>query len=184
MRILVCISGASLCELGLKLLKEISKEYETYAIISKSAINVLEKESSIKFNDKNFSNVKFFDNENLGASVSSGSFGIDKTIVAPCSMNTLAKISSGICDTLITRSCMVALKEDKKLILGVREMPFSAISLSQMSELAKLGVIIAPPVMAGYFKPSNLEDMSNFVIGKWLDLLEIKNNLYKRWENG
>ena len=124
---------------------------------------------------------QFLDDENLAASVSSGSFGINATIIAPCSLNTLAKIKHGFADTLITRGAAVALKERKKLILCVREMPFSTLALKQMTKLSKMGAIIAAPVYASYFKAQNLSDLQNFIIGKWLDLLEIPHDLYQKW---
>ena len=183
MKILVCVSGASFAGLGLDLLRNLSNtNHEIYAIISQNAKIVLQKENNIKFNQNEFKNVIFFDNDDISASVASGSFGIEKTIIAPCSVNSLAKIANGICDTLITRAAAVALKEQKKLILGVREMPFSALSLKQMSDLASFGVIIAPPIIANYAKCENLEDLKKFIIGKWLDLLDIKNEIYKRWK--
>lgn len=124
---------------------------------------------------------QFLDDENLAASVASGSFGINATIIAPCSLNTLAKIKHGFADTLITRGAAVALKERKKLILCVREMPFSTLALKQMTKLSKMGAIIAAPVYASYFKAQNLSDLRNFIIGKWLDLLEIPHDLYQKW---
>lgn len=125
---------------------------------------------------------QFLDDENLAASVASGSFGINATIIAPCSLNTLAKIKHGFADTLIARGAAVALKERKKLILCVREMPFSTLALKQMTKLSKMGAIIAAPVYASYFKAQNLSDLRKFIIGKWLDLLEIPHDLYQKWE--
>ena len=121
------------------------------------------------------------DDSDLAAAPSSGSFGIDATIVAPCSINTLAKIHAGFADTLITRAAAVALKERKKLVLGVREMPFSTLALEHAAKLSALGAVIAPPVLGYYSAQNSLEDMENFIIGKWLDLLDIKHRIYQRW---
>jgi len=103
-------------------------------------------------------------------------------LIAPCSMNTVAKIACGISDNLITRAAAVMIKEQKKLVIAPREMPFSAIALENMHKLATLGVIIAPPVMGYYSEQQTLNDMEEFMVGKWFDLLGIENNLYKRWE--
>ena len=121
------------------------------------------------------------DDSDLAAAPSSGSFGIDATIVAPCSINTLAKIHAGFADTLITRAAAVALKERKRLVLGVREMPFSTLALEHAAKLSALGAVIAPPVLGYYSAQNSLEDMENFIIGKWLDLLDIKHRIYQRW---
>ena len=121
------------------------------------------------------------DDSDLAAAPSSGSFGIDATIVAPCSINTLAKIHAGFADTLITRAAAVALKERKRLVLGVREMPFSTLALEHAAKLSALGAVIAPPVLGYYSGQNSLEDMENFIIGKWLDLLGLEHQIYKRW---
>lgn len=121
------------------------------------------------------------DDSDLAAMPSSGSFGIDATIVAPCSINTLAKIHAGFADTLITRAAAVALKERKRLVLGVREMPFSTLALEHAAKLSVLGAVIAPPVLGYYSDQNSLEDMENFIIGKWLDLLGLEHQIYKRW---
>jgi len=121
------------------------------------------------------------DDSDLAAAPSSGSFGIDATIVAPCSISTLAKIHAGFADTLITRAAAVALKERKRLVLGVREMPFSTLALEHAAKLSALGAVIAPPVLGYYSGQNSLEDMENFIIGKWLDLLDIKHRIYQRW---
>lgn len=171
-KIVVAASGASGVNLGVKILKLLPKEIDKHFIMTKNSEIVLDKEM----------NITIHENENISASVASGSFGVDAMIIAPCSMNTLAKIACGIADNLVTRCASVMIKEHKKLILAPREMPFSAIALENMQKLATLGVIIAPPVMAYYSEQQTLDEMENFVIGKWFDLLGIENNLYKRWE--
>lgn len=189
MKILVCITGASYAKIGLELLKLIPSNHETYAIISENAKRVLSAENGINADtlDKITQNlslkkgINFIANSDISANVASGSFGIDSTIIAPCSINSLAKISTGISDSLILRAAAVALKERKKLILGVREMPFSAISLRQMHELSLLGAVVAPPILGGY-SGENLDQIERLIIGKWLDLCGIKHEIYTRWQ--
>jgi len=172
-KIVVATSGASGVNLGLKTLELLPENIEKHFVMSQHSKVVLQKEMH---------NVTTHSNKDIGASIASGSFGVDAMIIAPCSMNTLAKIACGIADNLITRAAAVVLKEQKKLILAPREMPFSPIALENMHKLASLGVIIAPPVMAYYSEQQTLDEMENFVIGKWFDLLGIQNSLYKRWE--
>ncbi len=172
-KIVIASSGASGVNLGLKTLKLLPQDIEKHYVMSQNAQTVL---------DKEMDDITTHQNDNIAASISSGSFGVDGMIIAPCSMNTLAKIACGISDNLITRCAAVMIKEQKKLLLAPREMPFSAIALENMQKLATLGVIIAPPVMAYYSEQQTLDEMENFVIGKWFDLLGIENNLYKRWE--
>ncbi len=171
-KIVVASSGASGVNLGLKIIRLLPKNIEKHFIMTQNSEIVLDKEMHITFHD----------NDDISASVASGSFGVEAMIIAPCSMNTLAKIACGIADNLVTRCASVMIKEHKKLILAPREMPFSAIALENMHKLAALGIIIAPPVMAYYSEQQTLDEMENFVIGKWFDLLGIENNLYKRWE--
>ncbi|RAZ46533.1 UbiX family flavin prenyltransferase [Campylobacter hyointestinalis] len=180
MKILVGITGASGANLGVNLANMVSNlGHEVHLIISENAKISMEKEG-FDTDDLN-SNVITHQNGEIYSSPASGSSKFDKMIVAPCSINTLAKISCSLADNLITRAAAVMLKEHKTLILAVREMPFSAISLRQMSELSALGVIIAPPVLAYYSNPKNLDEMENFIIGKWLDLLDIEHDIFRRW---
>ena len=172
MKLIIAISGASGASLGEKFIKKLPSDIEKYVIYSQNATTVLDKEQ----------NLSILENENIAAPTASGSFGCDAMIIIPCSMNSLAKIACGISDNLITRSASVILKEQKKLILAPREMPFSSIPLENMLKLSKLGVQIAPAILGYYAKIKTLEDMEDFLIGKWFDMLKIKHNLYKRWE--
>ena len=180
-KIVFAATGASGGRLFLKLINAAKDGCEVHVIVSKNALKVLELEENLRLNLDELS-VKIYDDSDLGAGPASGSFGTEAMIIAPCSTNTLAKIANGISDTLITRAASVALKERQGLVLGVREMPFSAITLSQMQLLSSLGAIVAPPVLGYYAEIKSLLDMENFIIGKWLDALKIENNLYKRWQ--
>ena len=172
MKIVVAITGASGVQLGKKFVEYLPSEIEVHVVVSQNALTV------DSFENKE---VTLHDSDNIAASISSGSFGVDATAIIPCSMNTLAKVACGISDNLPSRIAAVALKEQKKLLLAPRELPFSAIALENMQKLATLGVIIAPPVMGYYSDTSSLEEMEKFIIGKWYDALGIENNLYKRW---
>ena len=174
MRIIIAISGASGVNLGIDFIKKLPKEIEKYIIISDNAKIVMQKEK----------NHFYLKDSDISASVASGSFKTNAMAIIPCSMNTLAKISYGISDTLTTRAASVMLKEKRTLLLAPREMPYSAIALENMLKLSRLGVIIAPPVVGYYSNPKDLKQMNSFFIGKWFDLLGIKHNLFKRWGEG
>lgn len=171
MKVVVGISGASGASLGLKTLAALPDTVEKHLIVSEHAQIVLDKEEKTTLHQ----------NRDIWASVASGSYGADAMIVVPCSMNTLAKIACGIADNLITRAASVMIKERRTLILAPREIPFSPIALENMLKLSRMGVIIAPPVLAYYSGQTTLEEMENFMIGKWMDLMGIDNTLYKRW---
>ncbi len=171
MRIIVAITGASGVKLGKRFIDALPKEIEIFVIVSKNAKTVLEKEEHIRY----------FEDDDIAAPTASGSFKCDAMAIIPTSMNTLAKISCGISDNLITRTAAVQIKEQRKLLLAPREMPFSAIALENMLKLARLQVIIAPPVLGYYAKIEKLEEMEDFIIGKWFDLLSIEHNLFHRW---
>jgi 4-hydroxy-3-polyprenylbenzoate decarboxylase len=173
MKLVVAITGASGVHLGKKFVDLLPSSVEAHVVVSDNALTVEQFEHT---------NVTLHTSEDIAASVSSGSFGIDATAIIPCSMNTLAKIACGISDNLPTRVAAVALKEQKKLLLAPRELPFSAIALENMHKLAALGVIIAPPVMGYYSGHGSLEEMERFIIGKWYDVLGIENTLYRRWQ--
>ena len=171
MKLIIAISGASGVSLGLKTLRALPESVEKHLIVSEHAEAVFTHEEAVTLHDEG----------DIAAPLASGSFGADAMMIIPCSMNTLAKVSVGIADNLTTRAAAVMIKEHKKLLIAPREMPFSAIALENMLKLSRLGVLIAPPVLAYYSQADTLEAMENFMIGKWFDLIGIDNDLYKRW---
>lgn len=188
-KFVVGITGASGIALGLKFTRYLAEfgGGEVFLVLSDGAKMVADYEDSAKKGVEILERVKcenvsvFSDNE-LYAPISSGSFGVESTLIIPCSANTLAKIACGISDTLITRVALVALKERKDLIIAPREMPLNAIMLQNMLNLSNLGAIIAPPMLSYYTNSENLEAMEDFVCGKWLDSINIAHNLYVRWD--
>ncbi len=194
--LIVAITGASGSIYGLRLIEELLKsEYGIYLVISKQAFSIIKSETGVNWVGKTDSerekkiqkyfsskNIKYYNEDNLSAPISSGSFVTDGMFVVPCSMKTLSGIANGYANNLIERAADVMLKEGRGLILVPREMPFNAIHLENMLKLARLGVKIAPPIPAFYNKPEDINDIVDFVVGKILDSSGVDNKLFKRWE--
>lgn len=182
------ISGASGINLGLRFLKALPGDLQIYVVFSQNAKQVLLKEmrqNNIQEVQKNLnltSHITFLDSTDIGANIASGSFGADKMAIIPTSMNTLAKIACGIADCLLTRAASVMIKESRPLLLAPRELPLSSIALENMLKLSKCNTIIAPPILGYYADIKNLEQMEDFLIGKWFDCLKIQHSLYRRWQ--
>ena len=185
MKLVVGITGASGVSLGLKFLEFLPDDIDVHLVISNSAKKTLQYENNIDYLAfiEQKANITLYEDTHIWSTIASGSSQVDAMIILPCSMNTLAKCSVGISDTLITRAFSVMLKEKKDIILAPREMPYNTIQLENMTKLSSLGVVIAPPVLGYYSQQTTLDDMEKFLIGKWFDLLKIKHNLYKRWSN-
>jgi len=113
---------------------------------------------------KRFTNysMNIYDETQIDVSPASGSYKTDGMFIVPCSMKTLSAIANGYADNLITRVADVTIKENRKLVIAPREMPFSVIHLENMLKLARIGVTIAPPVPAFYHKPERIDDIVNF----------------------
>ncbi|WP_025209777.1 UbiX family flavin prenyltransferase [Hippea sp. KM1] len=182
MRIAIGISGASGAIYAKRLIEELSDDHELFLVISKNARFIFKQEIGIGFDDfiKGFS-VRLFEENDFTSPIASGSYKLDACIITPCSVKTLSAIANGYADNLISRCADVSLKEKRKLLLLVREMPLSAIHLENMLKLSRMGAVIMPPCPAFYHKPQTIEDMVNFVISRVLDHLNIENNLTKRW---
>ncbi|MBC7106532.1 MAG: UbiX family flavin prenyltransferase, partial [Firmicutes bacterium] len=151
MRIVVAMTGASGTVYGLTLLEELrTLGVETHLIVSRAARLIAAEEAGLSWEDLRALAAFTYDVDDLGAPVASGSFPHDGMVVAPCSMRTCAAIAHGLADNLITRAADVAIKEQRRLILLPREAPLSALHLENMLRLARLGVIIFPPVPAFY----------------------------------
>ncbi len=184
LKIVVGITGSSGVIYGIKLLYFLNKfEIETHVVLSKWAEKNIEIET-----DENIAKIKklatFEYKENdMAASISSGSFKTDGMIIIPCSMKTLASISNGYDDNLISRAASVTIKENRKLVIVPRETPLSQIHLSNMLKLAKIGVIILPAMPGFYHRPKTVNDLILHIVGKALDQFDINNEVFKRWQN-
>jgi flavin prenyltransferase len=119
----------------------------------------------------------------VGATIASGSFLTQGMIIVPCSSNTLGKIAAGITDNLVQRAAAVTLKERRRLVLAYRESPMSHIDILNMQRLSEAGAIIAPLAPGFYLLPRTLDDIVDFMAGKLLDLIGVPHDLNTRWES-
>jgi 4-hydroxy-3-polyprenylbenzoate decarboxylase len=120
--------------------------------------------------------------EDIGASLASGSFRTDGMVIAPCSIHTMSAIATGISSNLLVRAADVVLKERRKLILMIRETPLHLGHLRNLTTLAEIGAIIAPPVPAFYHKPETLMDIVDHSVDRVLDLLGMPSPETWRWQ--
>ena len=183
MRIIVGMSGASGVIYGIRLLEVLSEvaDCETHVVISNGAKLAITLETDRLIKDvEALANVVHND-QNLAASISSGSFQTAGMVIAPCSMKTLSGVANSYDDNLLVRAADVVLKERRKLILVPREMPLHAGHCRLLYEAASIGAIIAPPVPAFYTRPQSVEDIVDGTVGRLLDLLGIENDITGRW---
>jgi polyprenyl P-hydroxybenzoate/phenylacrylic acid decarboxylase-like protein len=183
MEIIIGITGATGIIYSIRLLEKI-KQYtniNTHLIMSDWAKENLIIETNYTLNYVEQLVTVFYDNKNLSAKISSGSFISDGMIVMPCSMKSLSAIANGYSYNLISRTADVMIKEGRKLILCPRETPLSPIHLENMLKVANLGVKIIPPMPAFYNHPVTLDDVINHHIMKVLDQFEISYANARRW---
>lgn len=183
-RIVVAVTGASGSLLALDLLREFRRlgTWQTHVVVSAGAIRTAQHElSGDGVSDFRDLADRYHDNNDIGASIASGSFRTSGMIVIPCSMKTLAGVHSGYADSLLLRAADVTLKERRPLVLAVRETPFSAIHLRNMAELSSMGAVILPPMLSFYSHPQTVGDMIRHVTGKILDVFGEEAEGYRRW---
>lgn len=184
-RIIVAGTGASGAPLLVECLKEIRKhpEFESFLIISDGAKLTLKSETKMTYEEICNMADNIIPPEKIGAGPASGSFKSEGMLIVPCSMKTLAGINAGYAENLILRCADVTIKEQRRLVLAVRETPFSPIHLRNMSELSLMpGVMIIPPMLTFYNQPETVEDMTRHIVAKLLNPFGIEMEGYKRWK--
>ncbi len=181
-KIVVAITGGSCTLYAVALLKTLKcLNIETHVIVSKIGFYNLAHECDVDVDEIKALSSYYYQNDDLAASVASGSFKTDGMIVIPCSMHTLAAMASGMSHNLIHRAADVTLKEGRKLVIVPREMPFSAIHLENMLKLSRMGVVVMPASPGFYHQPETIEDLVMIVVARVLDQVGIDAPLFKRW---
>jgi len=190
------MTGASGAQYGIRLLEELIKaKAEISLLLSRPAQIVINTETDYKVPsraadvEKYFSElfnaapsqIKVYEKEQWMAPIASGSGVADATVVCPCTTGTLSSIAVGASNSLIERAADVALKERKKLVLVIRETPFSDIHLENMLKLSRMGAVILPANPGFYHNPKTLDDIIDFMVARILEHLDIKQEILPMW---
>ena len=187
MRVIVCITGASGIIYALRMIYWLNTlGHEVITVVSREAIDVsssecLDEHELMRYLRSRCS-VIYMEDE-LTAPISSGSYHVDAVIVIPCSLKTLSDIANSRQSNLITRSVSNALRLRRKVVLVIRETPLSTIDLINALKASIAGAIVMPASPAFYIGPKEVIDLIDYVVGRVLDVLGIKDHgAYKAWD--
>jgi len=181
-KLIVGMTGATGAVLGISLLHALrTLSVETHLVLSQWARATIEMETGYSVRDVRALADHVYGARDQAVAISSGSFRTAGMVVIPCSMKTLAAIRTGYGEGLLPRAADVTIKEHKPLVLVPREMPLSVIHLENMLALARMGVVIAPPVPAFYQRPASLEDVIDHIVARVLDQFGLELPSVSRW---
>lgn len=182
-RLIVGITGATGAIFGVRTLERLREfDVETHLIVSAWGAQTIEHETGRTTKEVRALADVVHRPGDQGATISSGSFETLGMIVAPCSVKSLSAIASGFADDLIARAADVVIKEQRKLVLMVRESPLSPIHLENMLKLARLGVSILPPMPAFYNAPGDVDDLVDHIVTRTLDQVGLHSDSTPRWD--
>ena len=197
-KFIVAISGGSGGLYAIKVCESIlANGDELFLVTSEPGRRVLSLETSLnlsgntekdlkilldKFGNKYENQIHIHHQNDVGASIASGSFKTDGMVIVPCSTGTLGSIANGISRGLIERAADVVLKERRKLIIVPRETPLSIIHLKNMVKLTEAGGIVMPASPGFYHIPNSVDDLVNMVASRVLQHLEIESPIIKPWK--
>lgn len=182
LRVVVGITGASGVIYGVRLLSVLREAgVETHLIISRWGAETIREETGLDPDRVRALAYRTYSHDDLAAPPASGSFPVDAMAVVPCSMKTVAAIAHGFSRDLISRAADVCLKERRRLVVVPRETPLSPLHLENLLRLARLGVVVLPPVPAFYLRPASLEELVDGTVGRILDHLGVAHGLSRPW---
>jgi flavin prenyltransferase len=184
-------SGAILAQKALALLEEDARVTRIHLVVTETGQRLFAEELSIASGDVKqlpgrilggpAAKSEILPNKDVGASIASGSYQVDAMLVIPCSMGTLASIASGTSDDLVARAADVMLKEGRKLVLCVRDTPFSRIHLENMLRVQQAGGVIMPAIPAFYHQPKTIDDLVTQYVCRVLAQIGLPQEKMYRW---
>ena len=182
-RLVVGISGATGSIYGIRMLEVLrGTDVETHLVMSEAAEKTIQLETDFTVEYvKGLADV-VYDINNVGGTIASGSFETMGMVVIPCSIKTLSGIANSFNVNLLIRAADVTLKEQRRLVLMVRETPFHKGHLRLMLQATESGAVIAPPIPAFYKHPRTITELIDQAIGRILGLFQIKVDIFERWD--
>jgi len=184
-------SGAILAQKTLTLLEADDRVARVHLVVTEAGQRLFAEELAISSGDlkqlparllgRTASKMDVLPNKDVGASIASGSYEVDAMLVVPCSMGTLASIANGTSDDLIARAADVMLKEGRKLVLCVRDTPFSRIHLENMLRAQQAGAVIMPVIPAFYHDPKTIDDLVTQYVCRVLAQIGLRQEKMYRW---
>ncbi|WP_216893747.1 UbiX family flavin prenyltransferase [Nocardia alni] len=169
-RLVVGITGSTGAVLGIRLLQELREqpEVESHLVISRWARSTIEWETGMAVRDVSALADATYSPDDLSGPLASGSFRTDGMLIVPCSVKTVAGIAAGYAEGLVQRAADVTLKEQRRLVVVPREAPLNAIHLENLLKLARLGVMVIPPMLSFYQRPESIDDLVNVFVARLL----------------
>ncbi|MDZ4165366.1 MAG: UbiX family flavin prenyltransferase [Smithellaceae bacterium] len=181
-RLVIGVSGATGAVYGVRMLEVLKEtDIETHLVISEAAEKTLVLETDYTFDYVSGLADVVHDIDNTGASIASGSFETLGMAVVPCSIKTLSGVANSFNVNLLIRAADVTLKEQRRLLLMVRETPFHKGHLRLMLQVAEMGALIMPAIPSFYGRPKTIDDIVNQTVGRALDYFGIKLPIFQRW---
>lgn len=184
-------SGAILAQKALALLEADPRVARIHLVVTEAGQRLFAEELGVVSGDlkqlpqRLFSRpapkIEVLPNKDVGASIASGSYAVDSMLIIPCSMGTLATVVAGVSDDLVSRAADVTLKENRKLVLCVRDTPFSRIHLENMLRAQQAGAVVMPAIPSFYHQPQTIDDLVTQYVCRVLAQIALPQEKMYRW---
>ncbi len=194
--IVVGVTGASGSIYARRLISMLcSLDVHVHLVLSRHAMKVVTQEleplsfkidKEIKYEVLRYfhgEHITFHGYQDFASPIASGSFKTDGMVVCPCTAGTLGRIANGVSTNLLDRAADVCLKERRKLLIVLREIPYSRIVIENMLRVTDAGGIVVPASPGFYHDPETIKDLVDSVVARILDHLGLESELAVRWED-
>jgi 4-hydroxy-3-polyprenylbenzoate decarboxylase len=183
-RIVVGITGSTGSVYGIRLLEVLRRtpDVETHLVMSAPGKRTLVEETDFTVKQVQALAHVVYDNNDIGATIASGSFRTHGMVIAPCSIKTASAVAHCYGNNLIARAADVSIKEGRPLIAVIRETPLHLGHLRMLTALAEMNVVVLPPMPAFYLRPRSIEEVVDHTVARIVDRLGLPQDLVPEWE--